>query len=582
MTSERAPSSEPAEGRSAEGWLAGLLLVGSGLHFLGGNIADPDLWGHIRYGEMILDGHGLPREDVFSYSAPGAAFYDHEWLSDVVIAALYRLGGSAALVVFKLLLSAALIALLIDAARSVGRLLWKSESLRPLTVALVLIPVLAVIHPGASFRPQLFTMLFLALEGALLARADLRMTLPPADGAARRSRVGWELAVLPPLLLVWANLHGGFLVGLGIFGLFGGAVAVRAWLPLLRANTSERSDAATPPATRDAPTPTATSDAPTIATKDVVMVGAIVVLAVLAPLVNPYGVELYTYLGATLDMHDEISEWHPVTLFSTAFLRFKLLVLASAIAAAGLWWCRSSLSHLSRALDWRVPSLAVAALYAFRHQRHTVLFAEVAAPLLIVAAEEACRRLVAQRPELFTPRSLVRRICAVGFVAVAVFQIGAYANQVRRDGLEIRFGRLDYPVDAVEFLRAHGIGGNVAFPFEWGAYAIRELAPKARVFIDGRFEAVYPPRVIEDYFAFSNGREGWERLLDDYPTEVVVVQRWRNIHPRLFARPDLQYVYSDPASLIFVRRTDTNAEALDRLASLDDRSVFARRDTYLP
>jgi hypothetical protein len=569
LTFERAASSEPAEGRSAEWWLAGLLLLGCGLHFLGSNVADPDLWGHLRYGDMILDGHGLPREEVFSYSAPGAPFYDHEWLADLVTAALYRLGGSAALVVFKLLLSAAMIALLIDAARSVGRLVWSSEKLRPLTVALVLIPVLAVIHPGASFRPQLFTMLFLALEGALLARADVRMTCDGGDasGSPKRSRIGWELAVLPPLLLVWANLHGGFLVGLGIFGLFGGVVALRAWLPRLLSRSAETVGA---------------ERTDTIGTRDVVMVGGIVVLAILAPLVNPYGVELYTYLGATLDMHDEITEWYPVTLLSTAFFRFKLLVAASAIAAAGLWWWRGSLASVSRALDWRVPALAVAALYAFRHQRHTVLFAEVAAPLLLVAAEEARRAVLARWPGLDGRSPAVWRACAAGFAAVALFQIGSFADQVRRDGLEIRFGRLDYPIDAVEFLRTHGLGGNVAFPFEWGAYAIRELAPEARVFIDGRFEAVYPERVIRDYFAFTSGREGWERLLDDYPTEVVVVQRWRNIHPRLFARPDLEYVYSDPAALVFVRRTPANAEALDRLARLPDRNVFARRDTFLP
>ena len=561
MTSERA-SSLP----SAEWWLAGLLLVGSGLHFLGSNIADPDLWGHLRYGEMILDGAGLPREDVFSYSAPGAAFYDHEWLADLATAALHRLGGTAALVVFKLLLCAAMVALLIDAARSVGRLLWATEGLRPLTAALVLVPVLAVIHPGASFRPQLFTMLFLAVEGALLARADLRMTLDqdtPPDGP-RRSSVGWELALLPPLLLVWANLHGGFLVGLGIFGLYSGVVVLRAWSPRLFPSSAVATRTGAPDA------------------RDAGIVLAIVFLGALAPLVNPYGIELYTYLGATLDMHDQITEWYPVELLSTAFLRFKLLVVASAVAAAGLWWWRAALAHVARALDWRLPALAVAALYAFRHQRHTVLFAELAAPLLVVAAEQARRDLAARLPRLLAPTTGLRRACAAGFVAVAAFQIGAFADQIRRDGMGIRFGRLDYPVDAVEFLRAHGIRGNVAFPFEWGAYAIRELAPDARVFIDGRFEAVYPPRVIDDYFAFTSGREGWERLLDDYPTEVVVVQRWRNIHPRLFARDDLEYVYSDPASLVFVRRTPTNAEALDRLARLPDRNVFARRDTYVP
>jgi hypothetical protein len=131
-------------------------------------------------------------------------------------------------------------------------------------------------------------------------------------------------------------------------------------------------------------------------------------------------------------------------------------------------------------------------------------------------------------------------------------------------------------------MRTHGIHGNVAMPFEWGAYTIAKLAPDSRVFIDGRFEAVYPPKVIDDYFAFMHGTDGWERLLDASPTDVVVVQRWRNIHPRLFAHPHFQYVYSDPAALVFVRRSPTNDPALERLASVGDRSDFPRYETVFP
>jgi hypothetical protein len=141
---------------------------------------------------------------------------------------------------------------------------------------------------------------------------------------------------------------------------------------------------------------------------------------------------------------------------------------------------------------------------------------------------------------------------------------------------------MDYPVDAVEFLKANGIHGNIAMPFEWGAYAIAKLGDDSRVFIDGRFEAVYPPQVIADYFAFMNGTKGWERLLDAYPTDVVVVQRWRNIHPRLFADPDFVYVYSDPASLVFLRRSKRNDATLVRLASLRDRTDFPRSQTVFP
>jgi hypothetical protein len=530
--------------------LASLLVAASALHFLGGNVADPDLWGHLRYGQMILDGHGLPREDVFSYTAPGAPFYDHEWLSDLVFASLFAVAGSAGLIALKLVAGAVMLLAMLDAMRSTVARLTPDAKPHPLMVAVVLIAALAVIHPGATFRPQLFTMVFLALEMALLLRAERRY-----DAGVRLPA---EIAVLPPLFLVWANLHGGFLVGVGLFGIY---CAVRIGDALL---ARERG--------RDA----ALTHVQALA---LALVG---VLALAAPLVNPYGLELYTYLAETLHMHGEISEWYPVTLLSTEFLRFKVLCLATVLAAGIAWRTQQhALASQRSPLLWMVPFVGVAALSAFRHQRHTVLFGIVAAPLLVVAAEQTRRTLLARWPDL-APRRPVFVAAACGALVVALGQLAGFAAQTARDGLTIRYGRLDYPVDAVEFLRANDLGGNVAMPFEWGAFAIAKLAPDAKVFIDGRFEAVYPKQVIDDYFAFMHGTEGWERLLDDYPTDVVVVQRWRQIHPRLFAHPDFVYVYSDPASLVFVRRSPENDPTLTRLASLADRTDFPRHETVFP
>lgn len=535
-------------GDTATIWLASLLVVASALHFLGGNVADPDLWGHVHYGQMILDGHGLPREDVFSYTAPGAPFYDHEWLADLIFALLYGLGGSAALIAFKLTAGAIMLLAMLDAIRSTADRLTLGARPHPLVVAGVLIAALAVISPGATFRPQLFTMTFLALEGALLLRGD------------RRLRAGAilpvEIAVLPVLLLVWANVHGGFLVGLGLFGLYCAATIVEGMLDRVTARSS------------------------VFTMRALVVLAATGLVAVAAPLVNPYGIELYLYLANTLDMHDEITEWYPVSLLSTEFFRFKLVCAATVAAAAIAWSVRRTSDAGTTLLAWLVPFLVVGAVSAFRHQRHTVLFAISAAPLVAVACEIVRASVVARFPQL-VPRRPVFAAIAAGALLVAGVQLQGFVKQVARDGLTIRYGRLDYPVDAVEFLRTHGIRGNIAMPFEWGAYAIAKLAPESRVFIDGRFEAVYPPDVIHDYFAFMHGTPGWERLLDEYPTDVVVVQRWRNIHPRLFAHPDFAYVYSDPAALVFVRK-GRNDEALVRLASVADRAAFPRRETVFP
>lgn len=535
--------------RSRMVWLGACLVAASALHFLGGNVADPDLWGHVRYGQMILDGHGLPREDVFSYTAPGAPFYDHEWLTDLVFASLFALGGSASLVVLKLVLSAVMLLAMLDAIRRTAECVAPDAPPHPLTVAAALIASLAVIAPGATFRPQLFTMVFLALEVALLLRADRRLE--------SRTTLPVELAALPPMTLVWANLHGGFLVGLGLLGVY---CATRIGATLLQRLRGVATD---------------------LEPQQVVAVACVGLLSLAAPLANPYGLELYTYLAETLDMHGEITEWYPVSLFTTEFLRFKVVCAAAVISAAIAWRARRHDAQARVLLAWMIPFLAVTAVLAFRHQRHTVLFGIAVAPLLVVGLEQVRRRTLERWPSL-APRREVFAAVACGAIAIALVQLHGFGAKIARDGLDIRFGRMDYPIDAVEFLRAHRIGGNVAMPFEWGAYTIAKLAPDARVFIDGRFEAVYPPQVIADYFAFMHGTEGWARLLDAYPTDVVVVQRWRNIHPRLFTHPDFENVYSDPASLIFVRRSPSNDQALGRLASIGNRFDFPRNETVFP
>ncbi len=540
--------------------LAILLVSAAALYFFGGNVADPDLWAHLQYGRTIWQGQGLPAVETYSYSAPGALFYDHEWLTDVVFAGLFDGFGPAGLVFGKLLVLLLMLLLVLDTVR-LDREVFAPEqrTFETLTAAVVCVLAIAVIGPGATFRAQLFTMVFLAFEGWLLARADRIRVHADATGTPLPILPAREILAIPPLLLLWANLHGGFLVGIGMFGLYCAATISADLLAWAGSDSTVRSRVG----------------------RRLLALAAVGLLALAAPLANPFGWELYGYLARTLDMHDQISEWHPVDLFSTDFLRFKIVVALFASSLVVLWPRSPRGRSVVAALAWRTAFGVVAAVLAFRHQRHTVLFAIVAVPLVVLAVERMRRALVERWPYL-RPRPPVLAAISIGAAALAFLQIGIWARHYVDHGVAIRYGRLDYPVDAIGFLEKHGFQGNVAMPFEWGAYAITRMAPSSRVFIDGRFEAVYPKAVIDDYFAFMNGSEGWERLLDAYPTDIVVVQRWRDIHPRLFARDDLLYVYSDPASLVFVREGPRTRAALARMAAVQDRTDFPRLATYFP
>jgi hypothetical protein len=529
--------------------LAVFAVAGALLHFFGTNIADPDIWGHLRYGTSMWQGGGLPWVDTYSYTASGAVFYDHEWLSDFFFAGLWWAAGSPGLIVAKLFFGLLIVVLLRDAGATLGRTWYPKFRAHPLPEALVLVLALSVIAPGATFRPQLWTMLLLAAQLAVLARAEARLR-----GTAYRGRVGWEAGVQPLLIAFWANLHGGFLVGVAVFGLFVGSVLVRALCGLFPARLRPREGLA---------------------------VAGLGLFALAAPVLNPYGTDLYAYLWRTLGDHGAMGEWNAVALGDPNFFRFQALVLLT-LSGAFFLARRRRLPIAELAMGWWLPLLALLAVYSYRHQRHTVLFAEAAVPFLLVSGDRA-RCLLLRRWPVLRPTPLLRRAVFCALVLIAGMQIGGFSRTLARDGATIRFDRFEYPVDAVQFLHENGLRGNIAMPFEWGAYANWKLGEEFQVFIDGRYEAVFPPRVIDDYFRFTEGAPGWERLLDAYPTEIIVVQRWRNIHPRLFARDDLRYVYSDPAALVFVRFSPTNAAALDRLTRIADaRLEFDKLDTVFP
>lgn len=527
---EPGPAQEPRIARVVRR-ASTLVVATSAAYFWATNLADEDLWNHVNFGEQKLRTLAVPLVDASSYSAPGHPWFNHEWGAEVVMALLYRAGGAPALFALKLAAGFAILAATLDAARTLARAQGGDGRAHPVTAAAVLVLMLAALAPGASFRPQLFTMTWLAVEWALLLRADARLR----RGAAHP--VGWELAAVPLVVLAWTNSHGGFPVGVALHGLFVAGVLIRA--AAARAWGEPH---------------------PSLSALALVVASGFATLA--APFVNPYGAALIAYLGTTLGDHGRITEWQPIPLLSFSHAPFKALTLAT-VAAAMPWIARRPAR--SARVDWALGFVAFAFLYAVRHQRHSVLFAIVATPLLLAAAEDARRRLVARMPAL-VPRPPVAAAIVAGVVGVATIQLGTVVARYAARGLTIRYERSEFPADAIAFLATHHVRGNMAVQFEWGGYTLQHLGDAARVFIDGRYEASYPPVVRDDYFHFVDGAPGWERVLDAYPTQVVVLARDTPVVPLLDARPDLVRVHTDATAIVWLRRSEPEAAALAALA----------------
>ena len=118
------------------------------------------------------------------------------------------------------------------------------------------------------------------------------------------------------------------------------------------------------------------------------------------------------------------------------------------------------------------------------------------------------------------------------------------------------------PRGAVEFMRAHGLRGNVLCDFGWGEYLIFHLAPESKVFIDSRYDMVYPQKVLADYFDFFFEGPRAAAVLNGYPHDFVLIPPTAPIRALMERRPDWKLIYSDSNALLFTR-ADSPAARLD-------------------
>ena len=191
---------------AARGWLifAAVLFFAFALV----STTDPDYWWHLRAGQLIVDNGAVPTTDPFSFTAEGKPWVAHEWLSEVVIYGVQSAGGYG-------------LALLLFAAIALGTLLltyraslWLGASRKAAVLLFVWAGVMTV--PYWTVRPQVFTWFLFA--------AFITVCLQHRAGEKNR------LWLLPPLMVLWANLHLGYAFGLAVLGAYAFSLAVERYI----------------------------------------------------------------------------------------------------------------------------------------------------------------------------------------------------------------------------------------------------------------------------------------------------------------------------------------------------------------
>jgi hypothetical protein len=477
-----------------------ILIYSSAFYFFSFITADTDLWGHIKFGEDLWVAKSLNRFDVYSYTAFGAEWINHEWLVELLMFFVYRTFGSAGLLAGKLLVGFAIVYIL--------SLIASRRNCNILVYGLVFVLSVFVMSPGFMIRPQLFT--FLAVSYFLYVfhlYFERRMNL---------------LWTLPLMMVLWVNCHGGFLIGFGMFPVAVGCEYMACFMR--RKNTAYLR--------------------PMLFW---------LVLTEASVLVNPYGYHLLEFLYETLSLPRGIGEWSPVTVLDLSYFRFKL--------AALLFFCSFFIKNRERRY-WEAGIISIALVYAFMHQRHTPVFAIVAAPYLVENFSIMVQRTgLLEKMRTFSIYATLSLFLCI-LVGYQIYFTGYKYIQAKGN---IIVDPTKYPISAVHFLKENGIKGDILLPFDWGEYVIWKLHPHCRISIDGRFRTVYPEKILADHFSAAADVTKLLKLLEKYPADIIL-GRQNPFYERLISTQDRWiYAYSDSTSILFIRNTTSQRDALKRL-----------------
>jgi hypothetical protein len=477
-----------------------------------GAVSDPDFFWHLRVGQWIIDHRSIPTHDLFTYTVGDHRFIAHEWLSEVIMAAItaaFGLGGVS--LYFAAITWAAFVGLL------------RTARAAYVIAGLGLVIALAAGNPIWGPRTQMITFAFVVALLLMLRRY-------------RESHDRRWLYPLPFLFLLWVNLHAGFTIGL----IFLGITIVGEYL---------RNSLARPAA--DAPGGDPTPMQPLL---------AIAGLSLLAVLVNPNFAAIYPYAAQTqfsTTQQKLIVEWFSPDFHRPelrAFEAMLLLIVALLVVAP----------RKPRITDMLL--LFAGIVLALQSVRHIALFVAIATPIMIELGQSAWDAHRDRLPRLHEPRPgrVVGLINLVVLVAVAIVALAQVLPNLR-SGFRSAAITKDYPVAAVDFVRADPPPGHVFNQYGYGGYLIYRMWPQLEVYIYGDAAVMGDP-LLNEYQGLAVIHSDYKQVLDRRQVAWVIYATGEPLEVVLQQSQDWQLVYQDKVASVLVRRSPRAADYLARHA----------------
>lgn len=491
-------------------------------------MTDPDLWGRFSVAALFFENHQFPYQDVFSFTANGHRWIDHEWLSGFIYYSAMLLGGEFGLHLLKYGLIGLLVSLLFTMpAPGAGQ-----ANPRTFFIGLLLsMPLwIDVFYP--TVRSQLFTLVFFVLTIQLLERVRLK-------GLGQK-----HLLWLILLQIFWANAHGGFVLGLILTLLYG-----------IGQGFSEKS------------------------LKEAAAYGEIVAASVITiALLNPYGLAYWPFILKALTMpRPLIAEWSPLSLWTLDFWEIKLVMIATLIGLPVLL-----LRERVKGLSCLCPALVI--LFCVALTVKGIRFK----PFLILALLSYFQLWVQVLPvaQKTQGQSTQRDFLPLGISVAAVLALLAFLSPqswfqttIQDERTAAGRGLIPFPVGVVQALRQSNYQGNLLNPFTQGEFLYWCLYPRFKVSWDGRYEEVYDERQFAPmrwFYAYSHVHEpqAYFAFLRQSKADWVLLEKISPNWRILTANLEWKLVYEDSFYALWGRKALVSGQKTmtspERVSSLGD------------
>jgi hypothetical protein len=474
-------------------------------------LGDAGIGWHIRTGQLILSDHAVPHEDPFSTQIH-LPWFAWEWLYDVAAGKLEAWCGLNGVVWLTAVVVAAVFAWTF-------RLLLARGTNLFLALALILLAISAsTIHFLA--RPHVLSWLF-ALAWFEILDSTERNGSSDRTGSGRR----W-LWVLPILMLLWANIHGGFVLGFVLVAIYW-IGSFWTWLTRKESRIEESLERIA-------------------AGKRLRELTAVGLASLLASLINPYGWNLHAHIYSYLTnrfLMEHIDEFQSPNFHGLAPKCFLILLLLSV----------AMLIARGRALRPSNVLLALFAVYAGLYASRnipvsSIFLVLIVGPLVSTGKPGAfAKRMTAIDSRL---RGHVWPIVA----AAATIMIAANGGRIgSSQWMDAHFDPKRMPVDAVNFLQQQGVQSAIFSPDNWGGYLIYRLYPHNKVVVDDRHD-FYGEDFLQFYLTAIHLEPGWEVFL--HARDCLLLPKRSPLSTMLLKMPGWKVVYSDDVAVVFMRPSE--------------------------